>query len=220
MSRNLCLAFARLLLVVVLTRAVHASVNLLENPSFDDDLSGWSFETTRPAEMVWDADLGNPSPGSLRIRGSDGTSGFIVGEAFSDQCFVFPGGSLLRLDAMTRAENLDGQAGCYPFFGWYSEAGCTGERAFLGNLNPDTPDVWQQKSSGFIVPPGGRSFRIGLVAAVVVGEGEIACNFDSVALYEVDSFEPARIPVTAPMGLFLLAGALGFTALWWLHRAH
>ena len=128
---------------------------------------------------------------------------------------------MLRLDAMTRAEHLDGQAACFVFFGRYSEPGCSGERGFVGGVpDPDEPGVWQQDQSGYIVPPAGKSFRVALIAAVVVGEGEIACNFDSVALYEVDSFEPASIPVTSPMGLFLLAGALGFTALWWLHRAH
>ena len=194
-----------------------ASHNLLANPDFAAGIAGWTLEPgPGVVDMAWNPDDGFPEPGALRISGTQGGPTFTVGEALSE-CFDVTPGVPYVLRGHVLAEEGVGGTRCLPYIVRYTDPACGGERSFLGgNLTPDEPGVWHEtlvvNDSNF------PSLRVALATLAVVGEGPVACNFDSIVLFQQGTEEPLEVPVNTPAGQVFLAATLALAALWLLQR--
>lgn len=205
---------------ICLSTPSYGDHNLLGNSTFDSGVESWTFVTTREAQMTFDPARGEPAPGSLRIRGSDGSSGFVIGEALSE-CFDGTPGTRYIVTGRTRSEHIESQGKCRIRLTRYLQPECIGERSlpvYGEQPAPDVPGVWASDGEVFELSNVQPSFRVSLGAEVVVGEGEVACNFDSVVLYVEGSLAPIEVPMLSRAGWVALVVALASGAIWSLGR--
>jgi len=106
-----------------------AQPNYLQNGSFDTDISSWTFYGDPATTFEWDANLGYPDPGSLRLAKIAGIRG---GLAYSE-CFTAPPGTVWTLEALALEEPGSMYMGCGVY--WFS-VNATRRVSVLHHLRP------------------------------------------------------------------------------------
>lgn len=173
--------FLTVALFAVFTTPLTWGQNLVSNPDFEADVTGW---TTDPAATVlWsplDAD-GNPLSGSAVVTNLSTTAGDSTG---ARQCIEdIVGGEFYRVAAEILVPG--GQAetgGANLLVQWYADSGCFSQLG--GVLTPwvtdATPDVWLTSVDTFAAPMGVQSARLRLSVAKDQVSGTLDAHFDNV----------------------------------------
>lgn len=173
MRRCAPLAFGLSLLAVLLPTGA-AAQNLVVNPDFDADLSGWT------GNGVWSSlDLvGSPSSGSAAWNNLNaGTSGGL----YITQCIeisgVFEGYYFGSWAYIPSGQAGTGVAGLSLTF--YSDAGCTDYLEGYGGSQTADLDAWRHLSLEGWVPTGAGSATIGMLNQKY-GVGDFQTHHDSI----------------------------------------
>jgi sulfatase modifying factor 1 len=177
---------------VALVRPVSGvSANLIVNPGFDSDLSGWdnigltswSSEDARGDDSSGSARLNLSVASSYAIRSSCVTA-FPGEEFFYSASYLIPPGQPTAGQAMIRISS-------------FSQVDCTG-----GGLGSDTTvddmTFWTTFGNRFVAPGGTASVKIFLVSRMAGGTGDFAVHFDDVELVAVSESLIDWVPVGAP----------------------
>ncbi|HEV8238015.1 MAG TPA: hypothetical protein VGS57_01450 [Thermoanaerobaculia bacterium] len=134
--------------------------NLITNPSFDHDLSGWTVEQGTPVWSAQDAES-SPSSGSLATPSATLTQPAIV----RSNCFAASPGSY----TLEYKHRESGIYGVTAFLRWYSDASCSVNFANSTSMGGSSNPTWERLSSadwGFdlIAPAGTRAAALELFA--------------------------------------------------------
>lgn len=162
--------------------------NMLENGTFDTDLSGW---TADPGDTpVWFAEdcCGNVNSGSARLSVSVTES-----EALNSNCVGVTAGDSYDVRAMTNTLPLLGAFLSNAFVNviWVADASCVGAGIAESTLNIDTTPGWRQVGETIIAPDGAAGVIVQLAAH---GQG-LSTGVD--AYFDDVRFGPAgSVPVT------------------------
>ncbi len=188
-----------LLLVSVLAAVggTAAAQNLLVNPNFDANVTGWSFTT--PGTFTWDSSLdadSNPLSGSGRL---DNTSPVAAGSSFAAQCVAVTGGSNYDFLAKIRIPSGQSQTGyANVVVNFYNAASCSGSNVG-GTASPSvlstTSDTWvQSQVLAFAAPGTAVSAQVNLWVNKAEANGSLVVNFDSAAFGPTGSIGPTPTP--------------------------
>jgi hypothetical protein len=187
-------------LLVLSSPGLSAAQNLLANPDFDTDTSGWTANVSWIQEFHDTEDLTEPSPsGSVRVVNTRETGG---GNGLY-QCVLAYGDALYDFSIWTRiptGQSMTGEASLRLF--WFGNETCD----FADDLGVDifritTPsESWAQISQlDFAVPTGVRSVRFDLGVHKDAPGGSFEAKFDAVYMPE-----PGLGHATAAGFVFLL----------------
>lgn len=171
---------------------------LLDNRTFDQDISGWE-NLTGYGPVEWDGTHGQP-PGSLRLTGN-------LPSAATECLPIVPGIITFRVDAFAQTSDHTGL--CSISFYWYKSTDCTGSALIPAEhdepIIPTTGPIFNEWTALEFVsgqPDGRRSFQ------GVFGKSSYqdACFLDNASLVQ----EPFHtVPTVDAMGLLILAVILG-----------
>lgn len=179
MSKALVLAAS-----LVLVAAGADAQNLLANPGFATNLSGWSVLSDPPASSVaWNSlnASGNPGSGSARITNQHPSATTAVGPI--SQCVSVVGGGGYTLSAQFylppgQSRTGFGQALLY----WYTGAGCASGPSLGGAFNVSTVGVWLTTGGVVTAPNGAHSARLSLRLQKQEGGGALQVHADNVIM--------------------------------------
>jgi hypothetical protein len=199
MLRSILFAVVSAILVV----ASPATANLLSNPGFDDDLSGWSNTQGK----TWSSEDSNDNPGSGSVEievaeiGNDAVS--ICVPAAGNLTYGF--GVDVKL---TLSSNNQGRAGIVVHL--RGEANCEGEdlTTFPGNASTPVAADWTNVDGTIDSPAGTASALIELKVTKTNGSGgSVIANLDD-AVFDAGSGGPACGNPIAPFGAITASDAL------------
>ncbi len=190
--------------------------NLLTNPNFNSNLSGWNF----PPQTVWDGTIGNPLPGS-GPGSARSAYPFPAGGGFTNtleqDITSFPVGQALQFGAAVFIPS--GQS--VPVIGYvsiayYSDVLCTITIGASATPVTATTNTWTPLSAISTPPPG-------TLCVGVLGQSGYSGGAASTATVNFDDFFlQGSAPVSALdlRGLLLLGALLGLagTGLLWLRK--
>jgi len=152
-----------------------ASSNLLINPEFSIDLSGWRTESQGGGAAFWNGSVGYPAPGSLILSApSANTSASIF------QCVPVAAPEELRFDFRSYTAISNGTGKFVPSLKAYASEDCTGvelAELFSGKASyPGSYAQWNQASA--VLPAGTLSLRVRIDASVAAAGGQDEVRFD------------------------------------------
>jgi hypothetical protein len=139
---------ALFLLLLPLIAAPAAAQNLIANPGFDQDLSGWTYSIQDGLVAEWSNEDANGALNSGSARGINSKSGF--GSSFFQKFVVSPGEGWFASAMVNVPPGGPGEAGVEL---WWSESeGCSGvtdrEHLFVA-----VTDGWVEVSGEGVAPP-------------------------------------------------------------------
>lgn len=203
-------------MTIVLLAPEHSAAQTLFFSSFDqDDTSYFELEFGPPDSQVsFDATLGSPSPGSIRLARSTSTGS----AQLISPCLAFAEDRRYTIAAVARAEVIG--AACDVGFVVHDDLSCADSPGLVPNPPPGsitgTPDSWVPIETS--VAGAELSFpwrRIRFTLSLHPSASPAACNWDNV---HITSTQVESIPVGgATSQLLLLFGLVG-AALSLLHR--
>ncbi len=183
------LQLARFLLAVigaaVLVVPVEAA-NLVQNGSFDSDVSDWTVVMPAVSTLVWDPlDAGgSPTSGS-----GLGTNAAVVasGSCFFDQCVggVLPGHGYDLAAAILYEGGQVTTGSAFVVLYWYSSSSCTGSVGVdsTPTVHSSTPDTWVASATpDLFAPAGAHSAVVRLYMTKTEDHDTLAAYFDNVFL--------------------------------------
>jgi hypothetical protein len=185
------------LLLVLVTAGTAAAQNLLVNPNFDSDVSGWSFTT--PGTFTWDSTLdadSNPSSGSGRLENG---STVAFGTSFAAQCVAVTGGSNYDLMVQIRIPSGQTDSG-YAMINvnFYNAASCGGSNvggASSPQVLSTTTDTWVLSQVLNQAAPGTAvSAQVSLWTNKTEATGSLVVNFDNAAFGLTGTLAPTPTP--------------------------
>ena len=184
-----------LLPTLALALAAPAGANVLVNPGFDGDLSGWTVSLSGAAWDPLDV-ASSASSGSVVIAGAFGVASQcvpITGTSYEAEASAFI--------PSTQPPSSFGLANVAVWF--FGREGCAGIpfNLLMGVQSQPAPDTWGLLSTGGDVPTGAQSALLRLQLQNVVGD--FAVHFDDASL----AFVPA--PGAPALLVFALAAWLG-----------
>lgn len=177
-----------------------AATNLIENGSFDADVSGWTFVQDPASSFVWDS-FGNPA-GSLRISNTPAAVHFVEGQG---PCLApTPGADhQIRGDAFA----VQPYAQCRIEFALYLTDDCSGPRGSAA-LHDSPGGVWEAQTYTFPADwqAGFRSYR---PALILIRNPSLptTCHFDNITVQRIGG-DTLAIPAAGHAGYAILALAL------------
>jgi hypothetical protein len=187
------LLVATLAITIVFPATQAWAQNLVMNPDFDTDVSGWITEST--ATIDWnplDAD-NDPSSGSALVTNVSDTPGDSTGahqciEGVTGEAFYHFSSDIL----LPGGHSETGYAGL--FVQWNDEPGCSGYLGseFSSDVSTATPDVWYRVTNIAQAPMGTESARLRLSVRKFEDFGTLEAHFDNVEFEElifVNGFE-------------------------------
>lgn len=194
-----------------------AAQNLLANPHFDTDLSGWPINNGGVFDGTRDAN-GSASSGSV---GETITLGVLTGTFEVRQC-VAPvtegtsydfGGKVLLTQAPTEGQ------GTVTLLWWSSNDCSTGILRIDSTSHVSTVGIWTPVSSTVVAPANAHSVAVSTELGTLSTGGTLQVNFDDM-FFQVAGPPPppARVPTLPAMGLLILSGLLATIAAWRLTR--
>ncbi len=150
--------------------------NLLDNPSFELDLSGWTLQA--PSDIHWDTrdTAGLPTSGSARIAEDTASA-----TASLYQCLAVSAGSTYTMGSRVFVPaSQDAQASAGVSLDWYSSGDCTtGSLGESGDsLAGGIEETWSRISIAALAPPGASS------VAATLGVRNLDGTFDWVAFFD------------------------------------
>jgi hypothetical protein len=214
--REKCPMKKTIMLIVLVFSYGHAAFgqNLIDNGTFDTDVTGWETTTYSTGVAEWEPALGQP-PGALRFVGPDQI-------ALTERCYpAVLGGYFFRADGYM--ETTTDLLLCSIFWALYSSDDCSG--SFAVNTSPpisswvdfNSPNQWTSLNfnhKNITDWTGTRSIRP-VLNKFGDGNGDDACIYDNVYL-EIQS--ASDIPAVSPTGLVLLVALTILAGLFVLRR--
>lgn len=168
--------------------------NLVSNPGFDTDITGWS--TGETATVQWDcidAD-GNPASGSALVTNLSTTANDATGAR--QYITGITGGEYYKIFADTlipSGQSATGRANL--LVQWYDQANCTGQVGLFSTpwVTDSTPDVWLPTFGTALAPASAQCARLRLTVWKDQDSGTLDAHFDNVGFAKdqvfADSFE-------------------------------
>ena len=143
--------------------------NLLQNPNFDQDLTGWSWNSLPEAEVLFDeGDSSAPNlSGSVFVANHGST-----GQLELEQCVSVTAGSWARLGGKLMMRSLSGESEAFARVEWYAGEDCSGsllDEWIVPNSEGSTEDDWINFRATQTVPNDCVSARVTFVGSA--GEG-------------------------------------------------
>jgi hypothetical protein len=165
-----------------------AAQNLVVNPGFITDLSGWTVLFNPAFTVTHDTSQSYNTPGSLKVT-TPGPTG--LNYAVVRQCLPVAPGQVLDYGGVYRFEsghaaNLKGWVAAT----WFTDAACTtgATPGPSSNTVNDIPDTWLQiHANNVVVPAGFNSAFFLVVIGITAGE--------SVGWFDDVYFGPNPLPV-------------------------
>lgn len=185
-KKPICFQSFLLLVVLILSSSTVLAQNLITNPDFTVDTSGWNFTTpgtfTRNGSL--DADS-SPMSGSGELAN---TSPLAFGSSFAGQCVSgitagsnYDWGAMMRFDS-ANTQTASGRANVVVNF--YDAALCGGSNVGGGttaDFSSTNTDVWSQMEVlGFTAPTGSVTAWVSLFTVKTEDTGIMTVNFDNV----------------------------------------
>ncbi len=199
----------RFILVSVLSLVAVTNLqaqNLLTNPTFETDISGW--DNPYSAQAAWqalDAD-GSSSSGSAILTNTlcnGGTSKMI------SQCLAVEEGDEYAFSG--KIHETSGQNGTGRGVLWvdvYSTTNCTGTRVdYARSLEAGAPDIWWDAAASSTAPSGAKSIWAHLAVNCENGSTSYAASFDNTSL--TITAGTANLPAAERTALEALFNATG-----------
>lgn len=158
--------------------------NLVFNPDFNTDVTGWTPSTTGTIEWSpLDAE-GNPASGSALVTNRSTTAQDGTGPR---QCIDgIDAGFFYLLAADVLVPSGQSETGYAELLvQWYDTPGCGGGLVGLNTtpgLSTSTPDAWYLDAGVFRAPTGTQSARLRLTVAKIEDYGTLQAHFDNVLL--------------------------------------
>ena len=182
-----------------------AAQNVLANPHFDTDLSGWPINNGGTFDGTRDAN-GSPTSGSV---GETIALGVLTGTFEVRQCVtaVTPGnsynygGKVLLTQAPT-----DGQ-GTVSLLWWSSSDCTTGILQIDSTSHVTTVGSWTPVSATTVAPAGANSVSVSTELGTLGTAGTLQVNFDDM-FFQVAPAPRAPVPMLPGTSLAVLAGLL------------
>lgn len=182
-TRTTLITFA---LVATLPALAHAQ-NLVTNPNFDTNASGWTFDPFGTGVSVaecgydptTDAD-GNPASGSIECRDVWPTASSGIG-AF--QCFAVTASTDYDIVAdmlINTGQPVNGHATLDVM--WFTGAGCTGSSTSDTDALFTPAAGWQTYFQTVTSPATAASVRVGLAVGKDSGPNDFSARFDDIRL--------------------------------------
>ena len=186
-KKSICFQGFLLLVFLIFNSSTVLAQNLITNPDFAANTSGWNFTTpgtfTRNGSL--DADS-NPASGSGELAN---TSSVAFGTSFAAQCVSgivagnnYDWGAMVRFDS-TNTQTASGRANVVVSF--FNAAICGGSNvggSTTANFPSTNTDVWtQMEILGFTAPANSVSAQVGLWTVKTEDTGTMTVNFDNVA---------------------------------------
>lgn len=204
-GRLACLTFAGLVVVPGAARAQ----NLLVNPGFDADLSGWSANVAGSWDGTMDA-AGSPTSGSVLVEVTLGPS--VSSNGGVSQCVtgIMPGTSYDFGGQVFLSQSPGSFARAYIAVLWYDDATCTGPTISNDQAVPVFDlDEWLPSTGAGVAPGGTVAARVSTNEHGGTVGGDITVNFDDVFLMESQTV-PVLSGLWAPvLGAALAAAGIG-----------
>jgi hypothetical protein len=173
--------------------------NLLANPDFNTDLSGWNT-----FGAVFDGTAGSPSPGSAQFSGSiAGTNASIFVSLAQCVTGIVPGNTY-DLSGQLRLTSAPAGGTVFAAVAWYSDAGCTTGISTDGG-NPVGGSTFQASSGSFIAPGGAVAANFLVWISTSTTPGSFTGNLDTAFLGPQG---PPPVPAISSLWLTLCAASL------------
>jgi hypothetical protein len=180
-------------------RSVSAQ-NLLTNPDFNTDLSGWST-----FGAVFDGTAGSPSPGSAQFGGSIATTNSTIFVSLT-QCVSVVAGNSYDASGQLRLSSAPSGGTAFVAVAWYTGASCTSPVQTDGG-NGVSGAAFQKSGGSFVAPAGAVSANFTVWIATSTTPGSFTGNLDDAFL---GTPGPPPVPTMSTAWLtFFGAGLLG-----------
>ena len=165
--------------------------NLVVNPDFDSDVSGWSTSAT--ASIEWDPldAEGDPASGSALVTNRSTTALDATG---AWQCLDFiEAEAFYRLAAEVLVPSGQSETGYAELLvQWFDTPGCGGGQLGLNTtpgVSTSTPDAWYLDAGVVEAPAATQSARLRLSVLKIEDSGSLEAHFDNVEFVELVFFD-------------------------------
>jgi hypothetical protein len=169
-------------LAVLIGGAAQAQDNLVMNPGFDTDLTGWANLFGRPA--VWSPLDASASPDSGSARVSNDAGGGAGTPVVLTQCFPLSASTEYRLRVQALVPTGQAQFTTANTFALvFGSSDCSGEALQISTVGVFSPGQWELGEEIFQSAVGARSVQIGLGVSKPEGVTELTtAHFDNLSL--------------------------------------
>lgn len=164
--------------------ATAAAQNLLQNGTFDTQVSPWVAFLSAATFSSLDA-TGDPASGS--IRGTNAESGGFSGELLLSECIPVVGGTLYERRYDYRIEPVSGlTVQVHAQIIWYGDSTCREGSAIIGEGGRggnEADGAWHPSPDPvdqFRSPPAAQGARLQLIISKLEAGGSVTANFDNV----------------------------------------
>jgi hypothetical protein len=191
-------------LIVGLSTGVRGQ-NLISNPAFRVDLSGWEVINPDKGSAVWatqDADGSAGSGSAFLTDTSSGSGGTLY--SYLEQCVGVIGGAGYQVGSRVLIPSGQSTTGFAEIeIGWFSDLGCNTGITGNGVLTPtSSAGAWVTSSDTFTAPASARSAQIRLGVDRTESSGTLSVYFDNVF------FQPSSSGGDVLYGYITVAGSV------------
>jgi hypothetical protein len=185
-------------LVLLCSAASASAQNLLTNPNFNTDLSGWNA-----FGAVFDGSAGSPSPGSAQFGGSLAGTNATISVGLEQCVSGIVAGNTYDISGQLRVSSAPSGGNARVAVSWYSGAGCTSGIS-TRTASGVSAATFQQSSGSFVAPAGAVSAIFSVWIATSTTPGSFTVNLDNAFLGT--PAPPPPVP-TLSTGWIVLCGA-------------
>jgi hypothetical protein len=190
-----------LLVLGVAAASGAAAQNLINNPDFSQDLSGW---TAIGSEITWIADDSETGSGSMEVSVLNVGPNFEQGWAESN-CFEVKGGALYEASGWLRADDVFPVRAVEWILYWFDNGDCGGAPiSSERNMRSNRSGEWEFREENELVAPAGAMSSL-MRAMVFVdaepGDSSAVAGFDAVFVPEASATPIALACVATLAGL-------------------
>ena len=173
--------------------------NLLANPDFTTDLSGWNT-----FGAVFDGSAGSPTPGSAQFSGTIASANSTIFVSLAQCVTGIVPGSTYDLSGQLRLTSAPAGGTVFAAAAWYSDAGCTTGISTDG-ANGVSGSTFQASSGSFVAPAGAVAANYLVWIATSTTPGSFTGNLDAAFLGPA---APPPVPMMSTAWLGLCGGSL------------
>lgn len=196
-------------LALLVSAGSASAQNLLTNPDFTTDLSGWNT-----FGAVFDGSAGSPTPGSAQFSGSIASTNSTIFVSLVQCATGIVPGNTYDLSGQLRLTSAPAGGTANVAVAWYSDAGCTTPLSTDG-ANGVSGSTFQASSGSFVAPAGaaGANFTVWIATSTTIGS--FTGNLDAAFLGPQG---PPPVPVMSTTWLVLCGASLAVAALMMFRR--
>jgi hypothetical protein len=185
-------------LVLWCSAASASAQNLLTNPNFDTDLSGWSV-----FGAVFDGTAGSPTPGSAKFTASVAGTNATIFSGLTQCVSGIVAGTSYDVSGQLRLSSAPPGGTAFVAVAWYTGAACTSPVSTDG-ANGVSGATFQTSGGSFVAPAGAVSANFTVWIATSTTPGSFTVNVDDAFLGT--PAPPPPVP-TVSTGWIVLCGA-------------